>query len=353
MLNAAGSLAKHQSTRAATVTFAYIPRADTPGRDELTRIVGAARLVEFGDATLNTVARLRLLRSRIKDAIATGAFDVIHAHSSLAGFALRTLSGRARRQVVTCYSPHGFAFLRQDVGPVVRSTFLLAERLCGNRAALIAVSPSESKIARDSLKVDAYVLPNSGDVPAGHRDPKRGAPIRVGMVGRVTYAKAPWRFAAAARRFSDRAEFVWVGSGDPAEREKWLGDAPVEITGWLEGDSLVNELEDLDILYYPTLWEGMPLSLINAQLLGIPVVATDIVGNRDVVIDGETGILANSEDSLHSALGDLIDNANLREKLGRAASVRASERFDPELRADQSFDIYASIRRQQQAQRDR
>ena len=71
----------------------------------------------------------------------------------------------------------------------------------------------------------------------------------------------------------------------------------------------------------------MPLSLIEAQVAGLPAVVSDVVGCRDVVKDGVTGFVCRSDDELAVRLKQLIDDPALRHKMGRAAREIGLERF--------------------------
>jgi glycosyltransferase involved in cell wall biosynthesis len=72
----------------------------------------------------------------------------------------------------------------------------------------------------------------------------------------------------------------------------------------------------------------MPEALIEAQVCGLPAVATDVVGNRDVVAHGETGFLCRSADEMASSLARLVHDPALRLRLGARARERALPRFN-------------------------
>ena len=244
-------------------------------------------------------------------------------------------------QVRTFYSPHGSAFLRSDLRPAQRRMILLAEQILALLPSrLVLVSNSEFDVAR---RVSRHLALLENGVDTGLLEPRapRAASSRprVVMVGRVTEQKAPWRFAAAASQLADRADFRWLGYGPPGDVRRWLGAAPVEVSGRLDHAALLDELRQADIVYFPTLWEGMPLSLIEAQASGLPVVASDIEGNRNVVIDGVTGYLRVKDEDLLLALELLVDQPEQRQRMGAAAAVRA-DRFSDAGRGLRSFEVY-------------
>ena len=88
-----------------------------------------------------------------------------------------------------------------------------------------------------------------------------------------------------------------------------------------------------DIFTLPSHREGMPRSVIEAMLTGLPVVATDIRGTREEVVDGETGLLVPVRDSasLAAALSELVRDRERRASMGQNGRARARELFDERL----------------------
>jgi glycosyltransferase involved in cell wall biosynthesis len=128
------------------------------------------------------------------------------------------------------------------------------------------------------------------------------------------------------------ATFVVAGRGNErvaleALAEK-LGVAPrVKILEWVESPAQL--METFDVFVLPSRAEGFPLSILEAMLMGLPVVATDVGSVREAVQDGETGFVVRSGDviGLTTALRQLIDQPELRQRLGTRARAVALERF--------------------------
>jgi glycosyltransferase involved in cell wall biosynthesis len=99
-------------------------------------------------------------------------------------------------------------------------------------------------------------------------------------------------------------------------------------------------MRDLDIYLHPSRWEGMPVALIEARVCGLPAVATDVVGNRDVVVHGETGFLCRSTDEMAEALARLVHEPALRRRLGANARERALPRFNLDRLVDELEALY-------------
>jgi glycosyltransferase involved in cell wall biosynthesis len=85
-----------------------------------------------------------------------------------------------------------------------------------------------------------------------------------------------------------------------------------------------------DIFALPSHFEGLPMSIIEAMLTGLPVVSTDIKGAREQVVDGVTGLLVPpaTVGKLAEALQQLVDDPGLRARMGAAGRARAVARFD-------------------------
>ena len=102
-----------------------------------------------------------------------------------------------------------------------------------------------------------------------------------------------------------------------------------------------------DVIALPSWTEGLPIVVLEAMALGRPVVATPVGGTRELVVDGETGLLVPPRDAgaLADALRRLVDDASLRDRLGDAGRRRAAERFSLEASVQAVLDLYDEIAR--------
>lgn len=334
----------------AEVSIWFLPRPETPDDRELVRAfdqrVGLKRLCT---ATSRLRRYVELFR-RVRAAARSGSFDVIHLHSSLAGGVgrLASIAIQGRRSAVV-YSPHGFAFLRQDTNVIERNIVLWAEKLLARTCDLLILSsPSELQLAETRLGSRAALLHTGAPSDlrlsprAAQSSTERGR-LRVGMVGRICYQKAPWRFAAVAAALKTQADFVWIGGGTDKDITRWIGDADVQITGWLPADQLTEEINRLDVLLFPTLWEGMAISLMQAQVQGVPAVVSNVVGNVDSVVDGKTGFVCSDDDELKEKVELLLTDHDRRRKMAAAAAAWSKEALlDTQVGVD-SLAIYNSV----------
>lgn len=277
--------------------------------------------------------------------------DVLHGHSSVGG-ALARLAVPGH-PVPVVYTANGLAQGRP---------YLLAERALGRWTdRWIAVSAGEAEVAlRERLirPADLTVIPNGIDLapPAGAPDLRRrlgipdGAPL-VGTVARLVAQKAPQRFVRVAAAVADGvpdAHFLLIGMG-PLQ---YLVDSEVEQAGlggrWHQIrhlDDAAAALAQLDAFVLASEFEGAPYTPLEAMRAGVPVILSDVVGNRDAAGDGVSGFLRPPADTsgMAAAVVRVLTDDRLRRALTGAATDRLARRFDAAVMGRRLELLYAEV----------
>lgn len=177
-------------------------------------------------------------------------YDVIHLHSSKAGFLGRIgakLLGQSRKII---YTTHGISFLRQDVSNIKLKLFILLEKigeLCGGQ--IIACSKSEAEFIR-SKGISCEYINNGIKIDKNYvKQPKKDDIARIINIGRITEQKNPRLFNEIAQKYIEnpKIKFIWVGDG---EDKKLLSSENIEITGWLPQEQVKEKLKSADIYLF-------------------------------------------------------------------------------------------------------
>ena len=172
--------------------------------------------------------------------------------------------------------------------------------------------------------------------------------IYCAFIGRITSIKRPDRFLdVVAKVKADGAEvkFIVAGAGEQLQycQERVTNeDLPVTFLGWREDIEVVLAAADFVILTSDN--EGTPLSLIQAGMVGIPVVATNVGSTNEIVLNGKTGLLTDlSVDQLAITVTKLAENSDLRAQMGAAGQEYTLARYGVERLVKDHQDLYLRL----------
>ena len=125
--------------------------------------------------------------------------------------------------------------------------------------------------------------------------------------------------------------------------KRWHEKGIIEWLGWI--DNIKEILCDTDILCLPSYREGLPKSLLEGAAIGLPLVTTNTVGCRDIVVDGVNGYLVPVKDSVNLALAieKLIRDKELRAKMGNESFKLAISKFSSKIINSQTISLYNKL----------
>ena len=205
-------------------------------------------------------------------------------------------------------------------------------------------------VCRDQL----VLIPGSGVDISAYEAAARSVPDSIVLLpARLLADKGVHEFVDAAQRLrwpGSTWRFVLAGEADgsnpsaitSAQVAQWVDEGIVE--WWGHCSDMPNIFAQAAIVCLPSYREGMPKALLEATACGRPVVTTDVIGCREAIIDGETGILVPVRDAeaLAQALLRLMNDPALRERMGAAGRERAIREFDIRAVVAKHLAIYAS-----------
>lgn len=298
--------------------------------------------------------------------------DIVHTHNPKPGVLGRVIA-RACNVPIVVNTVHGL-YAQPTDGWVRRGAVYGLERLAAacSDAELIQNPEDVATLRRLGVPADRlHLLGNGIDLQrfsptespcASSVDLRRelgidtNVPV-IGIVGRLVWEKGYREFfqAITELRARDAAAFEVVVVG-PAEAGKTgaVDQATIDAMSGL-GVKFLGARTDVprllsmfDVFVLPSYREGYPRAAMEASSMGIPVVATDIRGCRQVVIHGETGLLIEPRESstLRDALMRLLVDPILRANLGAAAARRASTEFDQQRVIARTLGVYRHLLRE-------
>lgn len=282
---------------------------------------------------------------------------IVHTHTAKAGVVGR-IAAVIARVPIRVHTFHGHVlhgYFSPRITALVRLTERVLARVTTHFVAVGAQVRDELKVAGIG-EIEQYTVIAPG-VAIGPEVSRAGARELLGIpedapviafVGRLTQIKRPDRlletFKHVLRDVPD-AVLIIAGEGDLFERTKAaaapLGES-VRFLGWRSDLHNVYAAADLAVLTSDN--EGMPVTLIEASMAGIPCVTTDVGSAREVVIDRVTGLVVASEAvALSGAMLEILRNQPLRSSFGVAARAHAEAHFGAAGLVDSHRDLYRRL----------
>lgn len=183
--------------------------------------------------------------------------------------------------------------------------------------------------------------------------PPTGTPVVV-LPARMLWEKGVAEFVAAARQLREagvRARFVLVGDTitgnprwvDPGQLMTWQQEGVIE--WWGHRSDMADVFRNCHIVALPSYGEGMPKALLEAAAAGRAIVTTDVAGCREVVREGDNGLLVRVRDSrtLAYAIRRLIEDVDLRIRMGARGRARAEREFSVERVVEATLRVYERL----------
>ena len=291
-------------------------------------------------------------------------FDIIHTHTSKAG-ALGRLAAYLCGSRRTVHMSHGHIFYGY-FSPLSSGLVVLIERFLSALTAKFTVFSESEKSDLMKFAVsapDKVTVVTSGfdlgfkNTGAGNgREKKRqlgfgDSQRMVGMVSRLEPVKGAEYFVSMACKIAETdtgVSFIIVGEGslrgklENMVKERGLGGR-IMFTGWR--DDVLDIISFLDILVQPSLNEAVGRVLIEAQGLGVPVVAAHVGGIPEVVRHGVTGLLVppGNADELTAATLSLLRNDDMRSEMSARAKEWVDDKFSAKKMVAEIDSVYREV----------
>jgi len=286
--------------------------------------------------------------------------DLVH-HIALKPIVLGGIAAHLAGTKAIVNAPVGLGFVFSSdklLAKILRPLVALGLRLTLTPRHSVAVFENpddmEALVKGGMARGDAVTLIRGAgvDIEKFHPAPEPPGPLRIVLIARMIREKGVPEFVDAARLLKGRAEFILAGAPDEgnhnaltaAELHAWEAEGLVRWLGPVT--DIAGLMASSHIACQPSSYrEGLPKSALEAMAAGKPLVATDIPGCREAVINGETGFLVPARDAaaLAEALARLIDSPALRASMGAAGRARVEENFSDAIICEKTLAVYESL----------
>jgi glycosyltransferase involved in cell wall biosynthesis len=235
------------------------------------------------------------------------------------------------------FRPYDFHIYHRLVAPFLRTVWK-------NAAALVANSNGLRHLANTfDPRFEIPVIPNGVDLEMHKTADHDWSFPRLLSVGRIVHQKG---LDLAMHALGGLKELNWewriAGDGPQMSGLQSLAEElgvhnRVIFLGWQSREQLLECYQQANVFLFPSRHEGMPNAMLEAMASGLPVIASCIAGNEELVVDGRTGYLVPSEDieSLQIALKKILSDTALRKHMGSASRWHAAENYSWESTAQQ------------------
>ena len=284
-------------------------------------------------------------------------FDVVHVHTPIAAMIGRLAAFLARTPLIV-YTAHGFYF-HEDMHPLKKYFFITLEILFGYFTDILFTQSSEDAHSAINYRIlskeKVFAIGNGVDVNKFNTESIAPSNVRkslnipsdafvIGMISRLVKEKGIEEFLSAAKLINQdnkNCYFILIGERQTHDHakgvESYINQAQetmkenLILTGYRSDTPELLNIMNLYVL--PSWREGMPRSIIEAMMMSLPVLATNIRGSREEVVNNKTGLLVPVKNPklLTNGMLEFINNPEWAKKLGEAGRIRALENYDEKL----------------------
>ncbi|HEX7868812.1 MAG TPA: glycosyltransferase [Chryseobacterium sp.] len=264
--------------------------------------------------------------------------DILHLHSAKAGVVGRLASFGLISKKNIYYSPHGFSFVQKNISKakilfftVIEyvSQFLLGGTIIasGDTEYIISKKVGKSILIRNGID---FELPNKLYSQVNNKD------FTIGTVGRLTPQKNPKAFNDIALKLPN-AKFIWIGDGELINE---ITAENIQVTGWVRTrEELLQKINTLDLYLQVSLWEGLPIAVLEAMAMRKPLVVSDVIGNKDTVENNFNGYVYKNEEEAINKIKSFIGKDYLLE-MGENSYKKAFTEYNKNQNFTNLVDVY-------------
>jgi len=284
-------------------------------------------------------------------------YDLIHAHANFPGFPAKIISRKLNIPIVYTVHGCGLESIKDMYGKGIKSSILYwSERFLQTKIRYDAeITVDSSFLKYKNVNKNIMVIPNGADIEKFDQVKVNKSKIfKIIFVGRIHPQKGLTYLLDALSLIKKEmvdVEFHLIGSGElEAElqnKSRRLGlDKIVKFRGKIYGEEVIKEFKSSHLFILPSLYEGQPLTMLEAWAAKLPVLVTDVGGNKDFVVEGENGYLVPAKDkkAIAQALLKAVNFSEL-EVMGRKGYELVKNNYTWDKMVEKTFEVYKGVSR--------
>ncbi len=284
-------------------------------------------------------------------------YDLIHAMANFPGWPGKKLSKKLKIPLVFTVHGSGLEAIKDMYGSGLKSKFIyftesyLQTKITYNHE--ITVDSSFLRFPNRNKKIT--VIPNGVTLEKFDSVKiERSSFFKILWVGRLHPQKGLTYLLEALAKIKEelekkKVEVHLIGGGELEEELKEKAERLelgkiVKLRGKIYGEELIKEYISSHLFVLPSLYEGQPLTLLEAWAAKLPVIVTDVGGNKDFVVEGENGSLIPAKDveKLAQTILSAVNNSSLSE-MGNKGYQLVKENYTWEKMAEKTYGVYGEV----------
>jgi glycosyltransferase involved in cell wall biosynthesis len=246
----------------------------------------------------------------------TKKFDIVHAHNIPAAFAMKNIKGK---KILT---QHGIYSQQIDLlhGKTTGNLTSNLERNALKWADAITVISKEAHEYYTKLGFKTIQIPNAINLKNLPQDEDRRFEKQIIFVGRLSKEKGTETIIEVSKKLPNDINLLIVGSGPESEKIKKLSETlnNIHYLGYQTHENSIKLIRGSDILIQPSLHEGISTTILEAMACKTPIIASNVGGNKELILDNQNGFLINPEsaDEIIKKITMILENKLLAKKFG-------------------------------------
>jgi len=267
-------------------------------------------------------------------------YDIVHAHNIPSAKAMKNAKGK---KILTL---HGIFSEQIDMlhGKTTGSFSKKYENSALQWADVITVVSKDAQEHYKKLGFDTEHIPNAIDIDSLPISSEKLFEKQIIYVGRLSKEKGILELLSVVKKLPDDVDLLIIGNGPEEDKVKLASEHQKNIHyfGYLPPEETIPLIRGSDILIQPSLLEGISTSILEAMACKTAIIATNVGGNKEILVNRKTSILIENHNEILESVNDLLSDVSLRDSIIQNA-INEIQKYDWQNVGKQYLDLYNSL----------